>query len=128
LGRADPFDRLGVPASVDASGSPTREAALEASGLAGSDAQSIFSPLEQRLLLGLVESGAVPAAELRAKVQIVLEERRNYDPATTRAALESHAGTRALILDTTRLSASEAAVRIAAALSGWWPTLELTAP
>ena len=66
-------------------------------------------------LIGWVRQGAISADDLRAKLRIVLEERRSYDPAATRAALEQAAPSRALFLDTVALSPSE----VATAIAGW---------
>ncbi len=93
LGRRDAFDQVTTAPGV-----------AQTHGFAGlgvTDAAGLFTPEEERALLALVETGAVTAADLRAKLQIVAEERRNYDPATTRAALLRWAGERALIIDTT---------------------------
>jgi hypothetical protein len=115
LGRNDPFDQISSTAPSQ------RSETLAEVGLAGEEAQAIFSPLEQRLLIGLVEQGAVAADQLRACIEIVLEERRNYDPAATRRALEAHAGPRALVIDTTAERPEAAAHLIAERLATWWP-------
>jgi hypothetical protein len=120
LGRHDPFDR------VESHVTPFDGATLEAAGLAGEEAQRTFTPGEQRMLLELVERGAVAVQELRARVEIVLAERRNYDPVVTRAALEAYAGAHARLIDTTHQSASGAAAQIAASLRQWWPEADFT--
>ncbi len=114
LGRNDSFDRI-APATPAASGLPA------ATGLAEAAAQALFSADEQAQLLALVESGAVSAENLRAKLAIVLEEKQSYDPAATRAALHAQAAGRALLIDTVHHTPAEAAAQIAAALAGWWP-------
>lgn len=125
LGRGDPFDSVALSQQQPHGDQPglLDDDALAAAGLESDAAQAIFSPLEQRLLLDLVARGAVTPTELRTRVEIVLEERRNYDPAATRTALLAHAGENALILDTTRVSAAEAAAAMAQAIAAWWPTL-----
>lgn len=119
LGRHDGFDQITTPAA--GADLPAGADLLAATGLADAEAQALFSPAERAQLLALVESGAVEAESLRAKLAIVIEEKRNYDPAATRAALLEHAADRALIIDTVRHSAEQAAAQIAAALPGWWP-------
>lgn len=94
LGRRDAFDQV-TGAASNATGE-----GFAALGVA--DAAGLFTPEEELSLLALVQSGAVTADDLRAKLQIVIEERRSYDPTTTRAALRSSARDRSLIIDTTR--------------------------
>lgn len=118
LGRADAFDAMGSAAATR----PDSQALLPP------EADAIFAPHEAAGLRTLVERGAILADDLRAKVEIVLEERRNYDPATTRAALETTAGERALVINTTHVSAQEAARRIAQAARAWFRPLQLAQP
>lgn len=109
LNRQDAFDRTDTP--------PASKNIEEAQGFAAlgiSEAAALFSPDEEAALMGLVQRGDVTAAELRAKLQIVLEERRSYDPAAALAALHSHAPQRTLHLDTVALSAATVAQRISA--------------
>lgn len=117
LGRNDSFDRIAQATAATAAG----RGLLEACGLAEAAAQALFSADERAQLMALVESGAVTAGDLRAKLAIVLEEKQNYDPAATRAALGEVAAGRALLIDTVRHTPAEAAAQIAAALAGWWP-------
>ncbi len=111
LGRSDPFDRV-ERILPDPAGAP-----FEALGL--DDAAALFTHDEQAMLLGLVDSGRVAAADLRAKVKIVVEERRSYDPQGTRNALLRHAGERALCVDTTQHGADDVARLIATRLGEW---------
>lgn len=110
LGRSDRFDHI-------RSTSPTvngndGENTLAAIGVA--DADALFTPAEVQALLQLatppVGTGTVTAEELRAKLQIVVEERRNYDPQAAATYLSRHAPTRTLIIDTT-LAAPDAVVQ-----------------
>lgn len=105
LGRNDAFDRI-------AGNAPNRKDSP-------SLPEGIFTVEEEAALLGLVAAGAVSADDLRAKVQIVAEERKNYSPAETRAALLAHAGERALIVDTTRHAPPDVAAQIAAQARAW---------
>jgi hypothetical protein len=50
--------------------------------------------------------------ELRAKLQIVVEERRNYDPQAAIAYLKTHAPDRTLLIDTTQVAADVAAQQV----------------
>ena len=62
------------------------------------EADEMFGQEETAQLLALVQGGEVSAAELAAKLHIVVAERRNYDPAATRDALIELAPTRTLIV------------------------------
>jgi len=85
LGRSDPFDQIAASEPGATHADAPDEALLEAAGLAGEDGQKIFRTQERQTLIKLVQEGSVTVADLRAKVDIVLEERRNYDPTATRA-------------------------------------------
>jgi hypothetical protein len=93
LGRGDAFDRIQVAAgaSVDATSFAT---------LGLPEAGAIFSPAEEATILGWLQQGIVTRDELRAKLQIVIEERRSYDPVATYEALVAHAPQITLSIDT----------------------------
>jgi hypothetical protein len=59
-----------------------------------------------------VGSGTITVEELRAKLQIVVEERRNYDPQAAIAYLKTHAPNRTLLIDTTQVAADVAAQQV----------------
>ena len=111
LGRSDPFDRV-ERILPDSTGAPFHALGLD-------EAAALFTNDEQAMLLGLVDSGRVASADLRAKVKIVVEERRSYDPEATRDALLVHAGERSLVIDTTLHGADGVARQIAARLGEW---------
>lgn len=115
LGRRDAFDQIGAQdvSAADPAG------ALSFATLGVTEAAQLFSCDEQRGLLGLVAQGSVSAQEMAAKLQIVLEERRNYDPATTRMALLYCAGERSMIVDTTRQPAKAVAQMLLDQLQDW---------
>lgn len=110
LGRSDRFDRISGASSATTAGQGT----LAAIGVTDGDA--LFTPEAVQSLLQLavppVGTGTVPVEELRAKLQIVVEERRNYDPQAALAYLGAHAADRTLIIDTTTVSAIAAAQQI----------------
>jgi hypothetical protein len=93
LGRGDAFDRIQIGTS--ANGDAVTFAAL---GLP--EAAAIFTPAEETTILGWLHNGAVSRDELIAKLTIVVEERRSYDPAATLAALRGHAPDTSLYFDT----------------------------
>lgn len=112
LGRSDSFDRI---TQSGASTTPTApQGTLAAIGVADGDA--LFTPAEVQTLLHLLQppwgAGVVTVEELRAKLQIVLEERRNYDPQAAATYLTQHVPTRTLVIDTTTTAAAVAAQQI----------------
>lgn len=114
LGRGDRFDQV----ALDADPSLPAGAVHCFADIDLPDADALFAPDEREHLLALctppVGRGTVPVDELRAKLKIVVEERRNYDPTATRVALQTEAPERALVVDTTQVSATAAAAQIAA--------------
>jgi hypothetical protein len=95
LQRGDAFDRinLNTPTNIEAD-------AASFADLGVPEAATIFTAAEEQMLFGAVQHGIVSSDDLRAKLQIVIEERRSYDPAATLAALQTHAPERTLYLDT----------------------------
>jgi hypothetical protein len=93
LGRGDAFDRISVPTQPMSDASGFADLGLP-------EASTIFSRAEEETLLGWLRAGVVTSEELRAKLQIVLEERRSYDPAATLTALRTHAPHATLYIDT----------------------------
>lgn len=110
LGRGDTFDRASTAPMSSHIGGLHDFAAL---GLP--EAAGLFSPDEEHTLLALTATGDVTPEDLAAKLAIVVEERRNYDPAATKAALLAHAPERSLILD----SAAQPPAQLAAQLAAW---------
>lgn len=108
LGRNDAFDRID---GADRTANADRAISFAELGLP--EAGDLFDQAEEARLLALIGSAETSADDLIAKLRIVLEERRNYDPAATREALIDLAPTRTLAIDTTRNSPVEAAARIA---------------
>ncbi|WP_075836361.1 ATP-binding protein [Deinococcus marmoris] len=105
LGRADAFDRV---VETGTGG----ELRAELDGLAG--VSEVFSPAELDSLAAL-EGPECAAAEVLAKVRIVLSERRQYDPAAAEAFLRGLPPGRALILDTVALNPAQ----VARAIQEW---------
>lgn len=94
MGRGDPFDAVAAQ-TLAAAESPADFAALGVP-----DAGALFDDKEQQALLAMVAAGRATADELRSSLAIVAEERRNYDPQATRAALLQAAPARTLVVDT----------------------------
>ena len=107
MDRHDPFDAI----SARMAGQPAQQPARFAD-LGVPDAAAIFSAQEQHALLEMVAAGDVTEAELQATLAIVVEERRNYDPAATRRALEACAAGRTLVVDTVADAPHAVALRI----------------
>ncbi|WP_460171941.1 DEAD/DEAH box helicase family protein [Thermus sp. FJN-A] len=97
LSRKDAFDRAVVR--------PEEAAELRAL------AEGVLSPAELEEALALA-----PLAEVLAKLKIVAEEKRNYDPQGLLRLLKGHP--RALVLDTERLSPEEEVLAVRAFLRG----------
>ncbi len=81
--------------------------------------ETIFTPDKVATLHAMVETGQFTLEELRAKLKIVAEERRNYSPQAARAALVTNAPERSLIVDTVVNDPPACARRINAALMDW---------
>lgn len=102
LGRGDAFDRITVATPAQGNATNFAELALP-------EASSIFTAAEEATILSWLHNGIVTADDLRAKLQIVIEERRSYDPVATLAALRAHAPQALLYLDTVRDDAAACA-------------------
>jgi hypothetical protein len=103
LERGDPFDRAGaVP-------SDAREATDALAGAAG-----LLSTVETERLRQMIAERVVVAADVKAKLAIVREERRSYDPDRTIAALMAAAPERSLVIDTAAHAIDAVAERAAA--------------
>ncbi|MEF2279698.1 ATPase [Deinococcus sp. YIM 134068] len=98
LGRGDAFDRVAVQEGGD-----LREQLAALSGV-----EAVFTPAELDDLAALTGEGHTPA-DLLAKTRIVVTERAHYDPDAASAFLLTLPPTRALILDTVKLSPEQVA-------------------
>lgn len=107
MDRQDPFDVIAARAGAHAVHELQRFVALGVEG-----AEALFTPQEQHILADLVSTGEATADDLRKALTIVVEERRNYDPATTRAALEATAPARTLVVDTVADAPQSIALKI----------------
>jgi hypothetical protein len=107
MDRQDPFDVIAARASAHAVHELQRFVDL---GIAG--AEALFTPQEQHILADLVSTGEATADDLRKALTIVVEERRNYDPAATRAALATIAPARTLVVDTVADAPQTVALKI----------------
>jgi len=114
LVRQDAFDQVGTNAVTLGQPHPAGLAALDLP-----EATAFFSPAELEPLLALVERGEVTLDDLRAKVQIVVEERRNYDPYAANALLTECAPDRTLIIDTSTRYPNQVVAQIVAQLQTW---------
>lgn len=112
LGRGDRFDQISNNGVV--SPSATGQNSLAVVGVGDGDA--LFTPDETAALLQSaappVGTGTIAVEELRAKLQIVVEERRNYDPQAAIAYLKAHASDRTRLIDTTKVAAAAAAQQV----------------
>ena len=95
LGRGDAFDRITVAPAAIITGEASSFAHLGAP-----EASAIFNADEEATILSWLRHGVVTGDALRAKLQIVIEERRSYDPVATLEALRQHASQSTLYIDT----------------------------
>ena len=107
LGRNDDFDHFAVK-NASVTSVDVEIPALDVHGV-----ELSFSDAQMRTMHTWVEAGAVSLADLRAKLSIAVEERRNYDPGATLAVLREVAWQRTLHIDTVSHSPDESAEAIA---------------
>ena len=105
LTRADPFD-----------------GASDGGGFARADAAAVLQKTniipkaDRPALLDWLTENRIGLSDLENRLKTVAEERRNYDPDATVAALQAGAPDRLTVIDTTRRSAAEATAKLAALL------------
>lgn len=114
LQRNDRFDQVALPEK----GEP-QQAWPDLAALGALAAQALFSDAEQAALLSLVQQGDVTADELRAKLRIVIEERRNYDPYAAIDLLQTQAADRTLVIDTSTNEPDQVVARLVQQLKDW---------
>lgn len=116
LDRADVFDQVNINAyepNQDFTGDATQrhkdtktqsknELIFTMSDLDLNNIEGILSSSEAKQLESLVQTGDISAADLQAKLRIVLTERQNYDPDAALAALNDIAPTRTFVYDTVK--------------------------
>jgi hypothetical protein len=115
MGRGDPFDQIGGENAESAGYGQV--ASFGAIGIP--EADGAFSPLETQALLELVRTGSATPDALRSALAIVLEERRNYDPAAAAASLRRIAPARTLVVDTERIAPQQVAAQTANFAADW---------
>ena len=109
LGRNDSFDQV----DLGSNGAAFADGQLNAFADLGLDnVDAIFASADEAQLLALVNSGQVGIDDLVAKLHIVIEERRSYDPVATRALIMDLAPFRSVVVDTTEHSPEGAATLI----------------
>jgi hypothetical protein len=112
LGRGDAFDRVDVATL-------THENATNFAELGLPEASDIFNSADETTIVNWLQQGFVTVDELAAKLQIVMAERRSYDPLATLESLQRHAPHATLFVDTVT-HAPEAVARMVIA----WLALE----
>jgi hypothetical protein len=111
MGRNDPFDQLATAAAAPGA------TAENFAALGAPEAVGLFTAAEEAALLHLAQTAGA-RDDLRRSLAIVAEERRNYDPTATRAALLAAAPDRALVIDTAAHAPAAVAQQILALLEG----------
>lgn len=114
LGRNDAFDQIdgGQTSHTD-----TKSAALSLAERFPDAANIQISRQAEQKLLSLLDKQAVSNDDMAAKLAIVSEERRNYDPDATIAALQTAAPDRLCVVDTVENGPEECAAQIMAWLA-----------
>ncbi len=97
LGRNDAFDQVAGAAQASA----PAKAITSFADVGLPETTALFTRAEEEQLLTLLARG-VSADDLRAKLQIVIEERRNYDPNAAITVLQASAPDRTLVINTTQ--------------------------
>ena len=106
LTRRDAFDQIAASAPSDSSNI--------FANLPGID--EFFGPAEKQHLRALVDRGEASAEDLRAKLAIVITERRNYDPTAAITELTRLATHRTLVVNTAETKPEEVARQVI----GFW--------
>lgn len=106
LTRRDAFDQIAAAAPTDSSNI--------FANLPGVD--EFFGAAEKQHLRALVDQGDVSAEDLRAKLSIVITERRNYDPTAAITELTRLATHRTLVVNTAETKPEEVARQVI----GFW--------
>lgn len=113
VGRSDRFDQISGNGAI---GTATTNGQNSLATIGVADGDALFTVEEVQALLQSaappVGTGSLAVDELRAKLQIVVEERRNYDPQAAIAYLKAHAPDRMLLIDTTQVAAAAAAQQV----------------
>jgi hypothetical protein len=107
LNRNDAFDRASAVPLPGVEGSVSGLKSLAELGMP--EAAALFTSSEEQALLSLLIQEDVTLDDLRAKLSIVIAERRSYDPAATRQTLACLALARSVIVDTSACAPDHAA-------------------
>jgi hypothetical protein len=114
LKRNDAFDQATVASTLPTA--PQGDSLASQTGLTLDD---LLTPTQSEYFLTLLARGELTLTDLQAKLKIVLEERRSYDPAAAIAMLQQVAPDRTYVIDTTTHSPNQAAMAIAAFTRGY---------
>lgn len=114
LRRNDRFDQMAPSAKL---GTVTEGRTLATLGVPG--AETFLTEAEQAVLLALVEQGETTLEELHAKMRIVIEERRNYDPNAAIDLLQSQAAGRTLVIDTSASDPQQVVAQLIQQFRAW---------
>ncbi len=108
--RQDVFDQINTSALTENKLDTQAINPFAAFGLP--EAADLFSTDEQQKILAQLHQGLFSVTDLQNKLKIVLEERQNYHPLTTKIALQTLAPERTLIMDTTTQTPEQIAQNI----------------
>lgn len=109
LGRNDAFDQIDSSSAGETVAEPGSSSLIQRFP----DAANVhITDSEEKRLLSLLDQQRVTAEEMAAKLAIVSEERRNYDPDATLGALQANAPSRLCIVDTVENGPADCAAAI----------------
>ena len=111
LNRNDAFDRIRF---ARPNGDMAKNEPLDFASLENTDTSLKFNLEQEKMLSDLVRRGSITADDLRAKLKIIVEERRNYNLNEAITSLNSTAPARTHIFDTTAQSPPQIAKKIIA--------------
>lgn len=114
LRRNDRFDRVATPGEPELL---VGGQGLTVPGLP--EVQTLFTAAEQASLLALTQQGEVTVDELQAKLRIVVEERRHYDPYAAIDLLQRQARERTLVIDTSTCDPQQVVTQLINQLREW---------
>lgn len=108
LTRNDSFDHVAKPMEII----HDHEVRKNFADLEIPEASELFSSEETAAILAQIEQGLYSPSALRDRLKIMIEERKNYDPVSTKATLKKLAPERNLVIDTTYNSPEQIAKKV----------------
>jgi hypothetical protein len=112
LNRQDVFDQITQATSRSNELEVISEDPITFASLGVPEACTFLTSSEEKIIIEFIERGVFSKSEVSDKLKILVKERLNYDPVTTKNALCDFAPERSLIIDTTQFTPQEIAKKI----------------